>query len=62
MWDDFYGPMSPGEILCELAPHAHNVERATVPQDIPPELERELTALRGLYRKVVVLLERHNAA
>jgi len=47
--------MSPHEILHQLRPHVAHVQKATVPQDVPPELERELAALRALHRKVIAL-------
>ena len=60
MWDDFYGPVSPTEIVWGLRPLVASVQRATVPQDVPPELERELTELRRLYRKVAGYIAKHD--
>lgn len=64
MWDDYYGPMSPGEILGRLDGLA---EQVTVAQEeapevyVPPELEREVTALRALHRRVLQLSAIHSA-
>jgi len=55
MWDDFYGSMSPGEILGNLERLTKQVDKATTNTPVPPELEREMTALRKLHKRVKAL-------
>jgi len=51
MWDNYYGPMSPGFILGNLENLAEKVVETDAP--IPPEFERELTELRKLKKRVL---------
>jgi hypothetical protein len=61
MWDDYYGPHSPGEILAACKSHVLEAKRSRV-EDYPPELERELTALRALRRTVERFLKEQDEA
>ena len=59
MWDDHYGPMSPGFVLGNLEELSRKVVVTDAP--IPPAFERELTALRKLNKRVIALNLAHDA-
>jgi hypothetical protein len=58
MWDNYYGPMSPSFVLGNLETLAEKAVETDAP--IPPEFERELTALRKLKKRVGDLYEAHD--
>ena len=58
MWDNYYGPMSPGCILWNLKRISQKVVTTDAP--IPPEFEREMKALRLLNKRVIALNLAHD--
>jgi hypothetical protein len=58
MWDNYYGPMSPGFVLGNLEELSKKIVTTDAP--IPPEFERELTGLRKLKQRVEALNNAHD--
>jgi hypothetical protein len=60
VWDDYYGPLSPTNIIMKLEQKLLKIEELPA-FDVPPELERAFEAYRALERTARRLALIHNS-
>lgn len=60
VWDDYYGPISPGEIVGRLESRVKKIDQLNTDVEIPPHLERLFEAYHNLYVRAGRLIKVHN--